>query len=342
MRDETVVASLIGSDEFYANAGGTASDWIDAAYQAILGRAADASSIAWATSQLNSGTSLGELATMLSMSGEHQTQFVDSEVSQDLKIPLTTSATQFFTSELATGQVTREQLTATLMAQAQYFEIHTGVPVTLVPVPSVQPWFPQDFAQISSQAAQGGANALFLGDSITQSWLGKAGTPAWNQFFAPLGSLNAGIAGDTTENVLWRLEHGNLNGISPKVVVLMVGVNDLSEGATPSDIAAGITAVVQTLRVEFPTTKVLSLGLLPGLQVEADSVMRQEITQVNQLISPLADGQQVWYLDLTGYFVNADGSSNQSLFLYDHTHPDAQGYDMLGLAIAPWVDVLSA
>lgn len=340
-RDEDVEAALLASDEFYSDAGGTQNSWIQAAYQVVLGRSPDPAAAAWATSQLDAGTSRGRLATTLTMSQEREAQFVENDYAQALRLPSDPAAPNLFGPELAAGQLSQEQLTADLMAAAEYYEAHTGVPVTLVPVPNILPWAPGDFTQISSQAAQGNANVLFLGDSITQSWLGKGGEATWSQDFAPLGSLNAGVAGDTTENVLWRLEQGNLNGISPKLAVVMIGINDLGEGASPSDVAAGITAVVQTLRSEFPTTKILLLGLLPGLQVAPDSVFRQEIAAVNQLIEPLADAQNVWFLDLTPYFVNADGSTNQSLYLADHTHPDAAGYQVMAQAIAPWVRLLS-
>ena len=340
-RDEFVEAALLASDEFEANAGDTQLGWIDAAYEAVLRRPADATAVAWATTQLDAGMSLSNLAILLTTSEEHEEQSVQAELSH-LQLPPDVAETQFFAPALAAGQITDEQLTVDFMTSGQYFKVQTSVPVTLVPVPSVLPGAQQRFEQIASQAALGDENVVFVGDSITQLWQGKVGLPAWNQDFAPLPSVDAGIAGDTIENVLWRLEVGNLNGVSPKLAVVMIGLNDLSQGASSSDVAAGITAVVQTLRTEFPAIKILLLGLLPGLQVAPDSIYRQEIAQVNQILEPLADGQHVWFLDLTPYFINPDGSTNQSLYQADHTHPNASGYQVMAQAIAPWVRDLSS
>jgi lysophospholipase L1-like esterase len=179
---------------------------------------------------------------------------------------------------------------------------------------------------------------LFLGDSITQLWT-MDGISDWNRYFAPLGSYNAGVGGDSTENILWRLDTGNLAGISPKLAVLMVGVNDLTD--SPSDIAAGVTAVVQKLQEDFPGIKVLLLGLLPALEPEFGTVVQQKIAQVNALLSPLMDGQHVWFLNVDASFRNPDGSMNTSLYHADDVHPNAAGFDVLAQAIAPWVDALS-
>jgi beta-glucosidase len=130
-----------------------------------------------------------------------------------------------------------------------------------------------------------------------------------------------------------------LKGISPKLAVVMIGINNLSN--TVSDVAAGITAVVQRLRNDYPGINVLLLGILPGAQVTATSVYRQEIDQINKLIEPLADGKQVWFLDVGSQFVNPDGSLNESLYQTGNIHPNGEGYAVLAQAIAPWVQVLA-
>ncbi|HVX15996.1 MAG TPA: GDSL-type esterase/lipase family protein [Pirellulales bacterium] len=337
MTNQQIEATLLGSDEFYLRAGGTQSDWVQAAYQTVLGRAAESSAVTWVESQLAAGESLYDVGLSLLMSGEGTTRTVVHDLSQ-LQLSLDAGTVSTLASQLGTWQTTEQELMITYVAKSQYFDLHTGVPVTTVPVPNVLAGAPERTAAIAAEAAQAKPNVLFLGDSITQLWT-MDGISAWNQYFAPLGSFDAGVGGDTIENVLWRLDAGDLAGISPKLAVLMIGVNDLAD--SPNDIAAGITAVVQKLQDDFPGIKVLLLGLLPALQPEFGSVAQQQISQVNALLSPLMDGQRVWFLDVDASFQNPDGSMNTSLYNPDHVHPNAAGFDVLAQAIAPWVDALS-
>ena len=96
--------------------------------------------------------------------------------------------------------------------------------------------------RVSQTAQAGNVDLLFLGDSITQGWSGAAKT--WDRFYGPRKAANFGIGGDRTEHVLWRIQNGELKGIEPKVVVLMIGTNNAS-GSTPDEIAQGVTAIVE-------------------------------------------------------------------------------------------------
>ena len=109
-------------------------------------------------------------------------------------------------------------------------------------------------------ARKGDVNVLFLGDSITAGWRGKAAKPTWDRYFAPLEAANFGIGGDRTEHVLWRIQNGELEGITPKVVVLMIGTNN-SGSNTAQEIAEGITAIVKEIPKHAPHTKILLLGI---------------------------------------------------------------------------------
>lgn len=339
VRNEQIEAAFLASVEFYMRAGGTQVGWIQAAYKTAYGRSAEPQAVAWASSQLASGQSRYGLAFMLVASTEGLTRMINHDMSQ-FQIPIDQVSVSSLVSQLASQQITEQQMDIDYLATGQYFDVRTGVPVTAVPVPNTIPLAQTINADIASQAAQGGDNVVFVGDSITEQWT-TTGSSAWSQYSAPLNSLNAGVGGDTTQNVLWRLDQGNLHGIFPKLAVVMIGINNVTEGNTPSEVAAGITAVVRTLQSDFPGVRVLLLGILPAVEVAANSTMYQKITQINRMVAPLADGQQVWFLDEDSHFLNSDGSLNEDLYQVGDVHPNAQGYQVLAQAIAPWVQVLS-
>ena len=91
----------------------------------------------------------------------------------------------------------------------------------------------------NERAKQGDVDVIFLGDSITQGWEGKDAVPVWNKYYGARKAMNAGIGGDRTQHVLWRLDNGNIAGIKPKLAVIMIGTNNAGSD-TPEDIAAGI------------------------------------------------------------------------------------------------------
>ncbi|HEY2148909.1 MAG TPA: platelet-activating factor acetylhydrolase IB subunit [Pirellulales bacterium] len=182
-------------------------------------------------------------------------------------------------------------------------------------------------------AKKGGVDLLFLGDSITDGWRG-GGKAVWEKNFAPLKAANFGIGGDRTEHVLWRLQHGELDGIKPKLAVLMIGTNNL--GANQDvEIADGIKAIVNELHKQTPETKLLLLGIFPR-GMKADDPARGRIKHINSIIAKLDDGQTVKYLDIGDKFLEADGSLPKSI-MPDALHPNAKGYEIWAKAIAPTV-----
>ena len=177
---------------------------------------------------------------------------------------------------------------------------------------------------INSRAAAGNVDVIFLGDSITQGWEG-AGKDAWAKFFAPRKAMNAGISGDRTQHVLWRLENGNIKGISPKVAVIMIGTNN-SGSNTSEEIAAGITAIVKSLRTKLPQTKILLLGIFPRGAGPSDA--RRKVNEgANAIVQKLADGEHVHYLDIGPKFLGADGSLSKEI-MPDLLHLSPKGYEI--------------
>lgn len=158
---------------------------------------------------------------------------------------------------------------------------------------------------------------IFLGDSITEMWTTPdAGKNVWEKYWAPLKALNFGIAGDRTEHILWRIDHGNFDGTSPKLIVLLVGTNNsafavdsTSYKCTPKETAEGIGAILLRLKAKCPSSKVLLLGILPRGEEEADSIRKQN-NAVNEIIKSFEDKQRIHYLDIGSSFLKPNGDGN--------------------------------
>ncbi len=185
------------------------------------------------------------------------------------------------------------------------------------------------------QTKAGGIDVLFYGDSITQGWTDKnGGLPVWDQRYAPLKAANFGIGGDSTRQILWRLGHGEVEGLSPKLVVLKIGTNNLysdHNAGTDEEVADGITAIVKALRTKLPKTKVLLLGLLP----RQNAYFSGRTQHINSLIVKLDDGKSVRFLDMSPKFQESVGVVKKELFVGDQLHLNAKGYEVWGETMAP-------
>ena len=186
------------------------------------------------------------------------------------------------------------------------------------------------------EAERGGIECLLMGDSITD-WWARAGADVYAANFAPLHCANFGIAGDRTQGVLWRMENGELEGYSPKLMMLMIGTNNLSGRRstpnTPAEIAMGVAAIVTKFRTTFPYAKVLLLGVFPR-GVEPDSQYREPIRQINELIANLDDGEHVRFMDIGDDFLDADGTLSPEI-MPDALHPNERGYQIWADAVMP-------
>lgn len=190
----------------------------------------------------------------------------------------------------------------------------------------------------NATARKGGVDLLFLGDSITQGWNGN-GKNVWTERYRPLKAANFGISGDRTEHVLWRVQNGNLEGINPKVVVLMIGTNNLPRNSGP-ETAEGIEAIVREIRGRLPESKVLLLGVFPrGGRPEGDWAARATMADINKTISGLADGQRVFFLDIGESFLEPDKTISKEV-MYDALHLTAKGYQIWADAMQPTLDSL--
>jgi len=186
-------------------------------------------------------------------------------------------------------------------------------------------------------AKRGGVDVLFLGDSITDAWGGEghgqnaAGAKLFLERFVPLKAANFGIGGDQTQHVLWRIQNGELDGIQPKVVMLMIGTNNMGGHSAPQ-IAEGITAIVKEIHKRSPTTKVLLLGIFPRAE-KADNQVRAKIKECNRIIANLDDGgKSVKYLDIGGKFTEPDGTLTKEI-MPDFLHLSPKGYGIWADAV---------
>ena len=212
----------------------------------------------------------------------------------------------------------------------------------IVPVPRTNPanWVARHEGFVR-QAHQGGIDLLFLGDSITDFWRNR-GSNVWNQYYAPRRAANFGISADRTQHVLWRLDNGEVDGIKPKVIVLMIGTNNTgkeNDQKTPRNTVpetiAGVQAVVADLRARLPDSKILLLALFPRSTL--DDPQRAQVALVNTVIAKLDDGKMVRYLDIGPKFLTADGTLPRDV-MPDLLHPNVHGYQIWAEAMEPALD----
>ena len=174
---------------------------------------------------------------------------------------------------------------------------------------------------------------IFIGDSITAGWIGGA-RDLWKKYYAPRHALDFGIGGDTTQNVLWRLNNMDIQNLKPKVAVILIGTNNLENN--PHEIADGVKAVVANTQAAFPGVKIILVSIMPNQRAN-DKMM-----QVNSIIKSYADDSNVYYLDLVPLMpqvttTTPDGKTNTNWkgLSQDHLHPDASGYQIWADAMEP-------
>lgn len=184
---------------------------------------------------------------------------------------------------------------------------------------------------INERAKKGDVDLLFIGDSITAGWAGN-GKEVWKKHFEPRKAMNAGIGGDRTQHILWRLDNGNIDGLTPKLAVLMIGTNNFGAN-TAEDIAKGIKAIVEKLRTKLPNTKVLVLGVFPRGE-KPDDPLRAKNLAVNALIKDIGDDKAIFYLNINDKLMNEDGTQNREI-MPDLVHLSPKGYQI-------WADAIEA
>ena len=199
--------------------------------------------------------------------------------------------------------------------------------------------------QFLEVAKKGDVEVLFIGDSITQGWEGS-GKDAWKKNFEPMKAANFGIGGDRTQHIIWRITEGKeLEGITPKVAVMMIGTNNTG-GNTAEDIAKGIKAILAEFAKQKPNMKVLLLAVFPragGIandeMVAPKEKLNKKIDQINDIIKGYADGRTVFYKDINAKFLTSDGGLSREI-MKDLLHLTAKGYEIEAEAIKPEIEKL--
>ena len=191
----------------------------------------------------------------------------------------------------------------------------------------------------TARVSQGPIDVLLVGDSITQQW-----GPSWAQSFPNWKTVNIGIGGDKTQNVLWRLDHGGVSGLEPKVCVLLIGNNNMffvpETGVEAA--AQGIRTCLMNLREKFPEAEIVVVKIFPA---HAPGVpFYEHIKQTNAAIDSLkltAD-PKVQLLDLTADLVNPDGTLRKELFSRDNIHLAPAGYGVYAAKLRPLLEKILA
>jgi beta-glucosidase len=215
-----------------------------------------------------------------------------------------------------------------------------------IATPNNAQWWQDTQQRINDDVAQNEVDLLFVGDSITH-WFRKmpwhteetCGVNVWQEYYADRNAVNTGIMADKTQHVLWRLKNGNLEGIHPKLAVVLIGTNNISHQETPLQTAEGIRAIIEYLHAESPKTKVLLLAIFPrGKKIDDKGRLQNE--KVNEIISGYDEIYSfVTFLNVNHIFLNEDGSVNTDL-LHDHLHPNEKGYRAWAEAMEPTIEKL--
>ena len=223
-------------------------------------------------------------------------------------------------------------LVALFLSSFMSFVVFGEKPSTVIPTPSnLKKFMPKLHQEKLREAKIGKIDFVMIGDSITHSW------SKYPDVFKGVNLLNLGFPGDRTQNVLWRIENGALDGISPKLVTLMIGTNNMHDtkkaypADKPQDIFTGIQVIVTEVRTRLPKSKIVIFSVFP----RREGSENDRAKKVNAMLPQLADGKYVSHIDLNPFFTTEKGQQNKVLYNRDLLHLNDQGYQTWGRAIKP-------
>jgi beta-glucosidase len=208
----------------------------------------------------------------------------------------------------------------------------------IVPVPREDNGWMARHQSMNDRVKQGNVDLLFIGDSITHGWEG-AGKEVWNEYYPNRNAVNLGIGGDQTQHVLWRLDNGNIDNITPKLAVIMIGTNNC-RGNSAAEIAEGVEAIVKKLRTKLPEMRILLLAIFPRTDVDAET--QQKIKDATaQFAAAVAADPMVEFMDIGPAFLNEKGELPKDV-MPDLLHPNAKGYEIEAKVLEPVISRLLA
>jgi lysophospholipase L1-like esterase len=199
--------------------------------------------------------------------------------------------------------------------------------------------------QLLAKARAGGIDLYFLGDSITRRW--GCTDPQWaemlanwNKNFFGWNAANFGWGGDRVENMLWRIQNGELDGVHPKVIVILAGTNNVGNAPADgknagdekvADIFKGLVALIDTCRQKAPAAKIIVTAIFPR---NDNPAVLPEIARINDGLAKLADGQTVFFLNVNEKLAGADGTLFDGMAI-DKLHPTVKGYQIWADGLKP-------
>jgi lysophospholipase L1-like esterase len=211
------------------------------------------------------------------------------------------------------------------------------------PVPRTDPNSTIAHRQLLEKAHRGGIDVYFEGDSITRRW-GATDYPEllanWKQNFFGWNAADFGWGADMTQNILWRLDNGELDGVNPKIVVLLAGTNNVGnvapvdgDQAKVEDVTRGIQATLRMIQMKAPNTVIILTAIFP----RSDNIaVMPVIEKVNANLAKLADGKKLRYLNINSKLANADGVLFEGMMnAGDKLHPTVKGYQVWADALKP-------
>ena len=253
-------------------------------------------------------------------------------------VPSESPLTYFFTVTDSRG----------LLTSSSYLQINTGENTACIPRDKLENDFydwNQRHEAVLAARQQVSPELVFIGDSITHLWAGEPREPkgnhgeeSWKALLAGRPALNLGFGWDRTQNVLWRLEHGELLGLHPQHIVIHIGTNNLAgtdhaRENTPAEIAEGIQAVVEHAKAQCPGAKIILLAVFPRGETP-DQPARQKVAAINALLPTVAKNSGVTLLDIGAKFLEPDGKISREV-MGDFLHPAAKGYAIWAEALKP-------
>lgn len=194
--------------------------------------------------------------------------------------------------------------------------------------------------QLVAKARKGGIDIYFVGDSITRRWGTKDAQyremlQNWTNNFYGWNAGNFGWGADATQNILWRLENGELDGVNPKIIVVLAGINNV--GSVPggeekvADITRGLAAIVKVCQEKAPGAVILLTGIFPR---NDNMAVIPEINQINMNLAKMADGKKIRYLNVNDKLADAEGKLLPGMS-HDKLHPTVKAYQIWADGLKP-------
>jgi lysophospholipase L1-like esterase len=212
------------------------------------------------------------------------------------------------------------------------------------PAPADQPRMRADrnshvaHQQLLAKAKSGRIDVYFVGDSITRRW-GALDYPDflahWNETFHGWNAGNFGWGGDRTENILWRLDNGELDGVDPKVIVIQAGANNVGrepgDGAKVADVTRGLAAIIEACRKRAPAATIVLTAIFPR---NDNPAVMPTIAAINANLAKMADGRSVLFLDVNPKLADPSGTLFDGMTV-DGLHPSFKGYEVWAAGLRP-------